>query len=64
MARFTDITNLDKAERRKVFLELMTQPIGNTRRKAIETIMKRKNMSFEQAQKHQALKITGLDEKV
>ena len=56
--KFTDIPEEDK---KTAFLELMTQPIGPARWKALRTIMGKHNMSFEDAQKYQASKIVGID---
>lgn len=50
----------DGNERKRQFLDLMLNPEGKARRKAIATIMRKKNISFEEAKKYQALKITGL----
>ena len=48
-------------EKKSAFLELVTKPIGPTRQKALETIMRTRNMSLEQAIKFQAMKIIGVD---
>lgn len=50
-------TGLKEKEKRPAFVELMTKPIGKTRRKAIATVMRRNNISFEEARKRQAKRI-------
>jgi len=40
--------------RRKNYLELSLGQMGEARRKAIKTIMRRKKMSFEEARRYQA----------
>ena len=54
--------NLKTEEKRTAFLELMTQPVGETRHKALATIMRKNNISFEEAKKIQAMKIIGVNE--
>lgn len=54
--------NIKPEEKKAAFLELMTQTVGATRHKAIATIMRRRNISFDAAKKLQALKIIGITE--
>jgi len=53
--------NASPKRKKAMFLELVTKPIGSARRKAIGTIMKRKNMSMEEATKFQATQILGME---
>lgn len=46
-------------ETKRKFLDLMLNPEGVSRRKALRTLMKRKKMSFWEAKEYQARKITG-----
>jgi len=55
-------TNLKTEEKRAAFIELVTKPVGATRQKAISTIMRKKNLSFDNARKFQAMKIIGVTE--
>ena len=59
MSRFG---NLEPKDKKSAFLELMTQPMGDARHKAISTIMRHRNISFEAAMKLQAMKIIGVTE--
>ncbi len=54
--------NLKPEEKKAAFLSLMMQPIGATRHKAIATIMSRRNLSFDEAKKLQALRILDITE--
>lgn len=56
MGKFQKLINKDK---REAFSALMAAPISPQRHKAIGTIMRKHNISYEEARKRQALKIIG-----